>query len=249
MRTVFRIALPLVLAVVGTQASAQSSMEALFQWTPFILTGFGLNLLMSVLAMLIATIAGFGLGLMQLSPNWIVRTPARLMTHLFRNSPWLVILFAIMLLMPFQITLFGGEKVIIPGWAKAVIGFSLPVMANISEILRGAVMSIPSGQWESAESLAFSRIQTLRYIILPQCIKRVIPPWMNWYALLTLSTPMAAILGVNEALGNTQAAMEAAGAKTEFLIPFYGFLLILFFAYIFPISLLTRRLERRFVKN
>ena len=138
------------------------------------------------------------------------------------------------------------EKVLIPDWVKATIGFALPVMANIAEILRGAIASIPSGQWESAESLAFTRGQTLRYIILPQCVRRMLPPWMNWYALLTLMTPMAAILGVSEALGNTQAAMEAAGSRPEFLIPFYLFLMTIFFVFIYPLSIYTRRLERRF---
>ncbi|MDW3116982.1 MAG: amino acid ABC transporter permease [Roseovarius pacificus] len=223
-----------------------SAVATLVIWMPFILEGFVLNLVMSVLAMAIATVTGVILGFMQISPSRIVRVPAKLITHLFRNSPWLAILFAIMFLIPFQIRLPGGDTVMIPDWVKATIGFALPVMANISEILRGAVASIPSGQWESAESLAFTRIQTLRYVILPQCIRRMMPPWMNWYALLTLMTPMAAILGVNEALGNTQAAMEAAGARPELLIPFYLFLMTIFFVFIYPISLYTRRLERRF---
>lgn len=236
-------------AVVAQQAGGTeraSALQTLVTWMPFIFKGFLLNLLMSVLAMAMATVTGVILGFMQISPNGIIRAPAKLVTHLFRNSPWLVILFAIMFLVPFQITLPGGTKVLVPDWIKATIGFALPVMANISEILRGAVMSIPSGQWESAESLAFTRGQTLRHIILPQCIKRMLPPWMNWYALLTLMTPMAAILGVSEALGNTQAAMEAAGSRPEFLIPFYVFLMTIFFVFIYPISLVTRRLERRF---
>lgn len=237
-------------AAVVAQQTDQSGRETAFQtlvtWMPFIFQGFLLNLLMSVLAMAIATISGVILGFMQISPAAAIRVPAKLVTHLFRNSPWLVILFAIMLLLPFQVTLPGGERILIPDWVKATIGFALPVMANISEILRGAVMSIPSAQWESAESLAFTRRQTLRYIILPQCIRRMLPPWMNWYALLTLMTPMAAILGVHEALGNTQAAMEAAGSRPEFLIPFYLYLMTIFFIFIYPISIFTRRLERRF---
>lgn len=223
-----------------------SALATLITWVPFILKGFGLNLLMSVLAMALATVSGVILGFMQISPVTLIRLPAKLVTNLFRNSPWLVILFAIMFLVPFQITLPGGDKVMVPDWLKATVGFSLPVMANVSEILRGAVASIPSGQWESAESLAFTRGQTLRHIILPQCIRRMLPPWMNWYALLTLMTPMAAILGVNEALGNTQAAMEAAGSRPEFLIPFYLFLMTIFFVVIYPISICTRRLEKRF---
>ena len=60
-------------------------------------------------------------------------------------------------------------------------------MANVSEIVRGAVQSIPSGQWESAEALAFTRRQTLWMIILPQCVKRMLPPWMNLYAILVVA--------------------------------------------------------------
>lgn len=226
-----------------------SALSALIIWMPFILKGFGLNLLMSVLAMTGATIVGVFMGFMQISRTWIISFPARIITQLFRNAPWLVILFAIMLLFPFKLTLPDGQIVLVPGWVKATIGFSLPVMANISEILRGAVNSIPTGQWESADSLAFTRYQTLRHVILPQCIRRMLPPWMNWYALLTLMTPMAAILGVQEALGNTQAAMEAAGSRPEYLVPFYTFLLLIFFLFIFPISLWTRRLERQIAEN
>ncbi|MGR3200211.1 MAG: amino acid ABC transporter permease [Paracoccus sp. (in: a-proteobacteria)] len=248
-RFVIAAAVAALPSAVMAQDASQTPLDTLVTWMPFILEGFTLNLLMSVLAMALATVLGIILGFMQISPSRLIRVPAKLVTHLFRNSPWLVILFALMFLVPFQITLPGGDRVLIPGWIKATVAFALPVMANISEILRGAVMSIPSGQWESAESLAFTRRQTLRHVILPQCVRRMLPPWMNWYALLTLTTPMAAILGVDEALGNTQAAMEAAGARPELLIPFYLFLMALFFAFIYPISLWTRRLERRYAAS
>jgi polar amino acid transport system permease protein len=213
---------------------------------PFILKGFLLNLAMSLIAMALATIFGLALGLMQISQLALVRGPARFVTKLLRNSPWLVILFMVMYLVPFQFQMPGLGLVSIPDWWKATFAFMLPVMANISEILRGAVQSISKGQWESAESLVFSRAQTLRYIILPQCVRRMLPSWMNWYALLALATPMASILGVNEAVGNAQAAMEAAGSRPEFLIPFYLFLMCLFFAFIYPIAVWTRKLEARY---
>ena len=237
------------LAIASAQTSGSqpgsSAILTLMIWLPFILKGFLLNLLMSFVAMALATVLGIGLGLMQISRSRLFRLPASFITHLLRNSPWLVVLFLVMYLVPIQIRL-PGLQIMIPDWIKATFAFSLPVLANISEIVRGAIKSIPNGQWESAESLAFTRAQTLRWIILPQCIKRAIPPWMNWYALLTLATPMASILGVNEALGNAQAAMEAAGAKPEFLIPFYLFLLCLFFAYIYPIAIWTRKIERKY---
>jgi polar amino acid transport system permease protein len=230
----------------AAQASVPSAITTLVVWLPFILQGFALNVVMSVLAMLLATILGVLLGLMQISQIFVVRAPSRLITHLFRNSPWLVILFMVMFLLPIEMRLPGGSRLMIPDWIKATIAFALPVMGNISEIVRGAINSIPSAQWESAEGLAFTRSQTLRWIILPQCVRRGIPPWMNWYALLTLSTPMASIFSVHEAVANAQAGMEAAGAKPEFLVPFYLFLLCLFFAYIYPIAIWTRKLERKY---
>jgi polar amino acid transport system permease protein len=229
----------------GRQA-APSALATLLVWIPFILKGFAFNLIISFLAMALATVLGIGLGLMQISLHMAVRAPARFVTLLFRNSPWLVILFVVMYTIPVEVRVPGGGKIPIPDWLKVTFAFALPVMGNISEIVRGAVLSIPTGQWESAEGLAFTRAQTLRWIILPQCVRRAIPPWMNWYALLALSTPIASIFSIHEAVSNAQAAMEAAGARPEFLFPFYLFLLCLFFAYIYPIAIWTRKLERKY---
>ena len=134
----------------------------------------------------------------------------------------------------------------IPDWTKAVFGLSLPIMANISEIVRGAVLSVPTAQWEAAESLAFSRQQILWRIILPQCFKRMIPPWMNWYAILTMATPLCSLLGVEEIITLSRQAMEAEDNHPELLVPFYSFALGMFFLYCYPIARLTIRLERKY---
>lgn len=222
------------------------AIETLFVWIPLILQGFLLNLAMSLIAMAIATVAGFFVGMMLLSRSAAVRLPTRFVNTSIRNSPWLVVLFIFLLTLPFEVKIPGFGVAFIPDWLKATIAFSLPVTANVAEIVRGAIRSVPTGQTEAAESLAFTRRQIFWRILLPQCYKRMLPPWMNWYALLALGTPLAAILGVQEALGTAQEAMEAAGGKPEFLVPFYGFLLLLFFVYIYPIALYTQRLERRY---
>lgn len=227
-------------------APRDTALEILWRWTPFILEGFALNLGISFGAMAIATFFGILLGLGQISKLPLISWPSRFVTHVLRNSPWLVILFMVMYLVPFEVRLPALGKVMLPDWIKATFAFALPVLANVSEILRGAVNSIPKGQWDSAESLAFTRRQTLWEIILPQCFKRMIPAWMNWYALLALATPMASILGVRDVVGNTQAAMEAAGARPDLLAPFYLFIMCLFFLYIYPISVWTRKLERKY---
>ena len=219
--------------------------ETLVKWMPFILKGFVLNLVISFLAMAIGTVAGTALGLMQVSLLPPVRAASWSVTQFFRNSPWLVLLFAIMLLFPFELD-FGFAIVPVPDWMKAVIGFSLPIMANISEVVRGAVLSIPTGQWESAESLAFTRRQTIWMIILPQCIKRMIPPWINWYCILAMATPLCSIMGVEESVTHTAQALNAEGDRPELLGPFYMFLLIIFFVYTYPITRISIRLEKKY---
>ena len=97
-----------------------------------------------------------------------------------------------------------------PAWIKATVGFALPVMANVAEVVRGAVRSLPSTQWEAAEALAFTRRQTMWRIILPQCVKRMLPPWMNIYSLVTMSTVLASIVGVSEMLTLTAQVHAAA---------------------------------------
>lgn len=231
-------------ALAQSEAARQGVLELLGKWTPVLFGGFLFNLLISVLSMGIGTVAGVVLGLAQVSRFAPVRRAAWIVTQFFRNSPWLVLLFYCILLIPFEITLFG-TTVPFPGWIKAVIGLSLPVMAYVSEFVRGAVQSIPSGQWEAAESLAFTRFQTMTMVILPQCVKRVLPPWMNLYAILTMATPLVSIVGVQEVMTLTRAALSAEN-RVDLLIPMYLYVLLWFFIYCYPISLFTSRLERRF---
>lgn len=235
-----------VVAAAATEYTMRRAFEALFRWIPFIVTGgFLFNVLISFFAMLIGTVAGVVLGLMQISPIGLIRWPAKVITQIFRNSPWLVLLFIVLLALPFEVEV-GGKIIRIPDWMKAVFGLCLPIMANIAEVVRGAVNSVPSGQWEAAESLAYTRQQTLWQVILPQCFKRMIPPWMNWYAILTMATPLCSLLGVEELITLSRQAIEAENNRPELLVPFYGFALLIFFAYCYPIARVTIALERRY---
>lgn len=216
----------------------------ILKWTPLLLKGFGFNILISFMSMSIGTVLGICLGVCSISLLIPVRTSSWVITQFFRNSPWLVLLFYCIFMIPFEIKVYG-IIIPMPDWSKAVVGLSLPIMANVSEVVRGAVRSVPMGQWEAAESLAFKRFQILYRIILPQCIKRMIPPWMNWYAILTMATPLCSIVGVSESLTLTGQIL-AAEQRDELLIPMYLFLLALFFFYCYPIAKLTQNLERKY---
>lgn len=226
-------------------APKSTVVEALVRWAPLLLWGFLFNLLISAGAMLCGTMAGVFVGIGQMSRFAVVRVTAKVITEVFRNSPWLVVLFACILLLPFQIRVFGFV-IPFPDWAKAIFGFSLPVMANTSEIVRGAVMSVPTSQWESAESLGYSRYQSYVHVILPQCARRMLPPWMNLYSLVTMATVYSALVGVSEMLTLTSQVLAAEGSRPEFLAPFYGFVLVCFFLYCYPIGKWTQHLERKY---
>lgn len=220
-------------------------LSVLAQWSPLLLRGFGFNLLISFLSMAIGTVAGAFLGLGLVSPRQSVRGVTWPVMQFFRNAPWLVLLFFMILMLPFRMHV-GSFSFDVPGWLKAVIALALPVMANVAEIVRGGVRSIPPGQWEAAESLGFTRTQQLWGIILPQCVKRMIPPWMNLYAILTMATTLASIVGVNEVVTLASQALAAEGGRTDLLAPMYAYVLLLFFLYSYPIARLTLKLERRF---
>jgi polar amino acid transport system permease protein len=230
----------------GAQSGADkpSIVKTLLVWTPLLLKGFGFNILISFMSMTIGTVVGSVLGVLQISLLPPVQLTSRFLTQFFRNSPWLVLLFYCMFMLPFEVTI-GGLRIPFPDWIKAVIGLSLPVMANVSEIVRGAINSIPSGQWEASESLAFSRHQQIWFIILPQCYKRMLPPWMNLYAILTMATVLASIVGVEEVMTLAGQVLAAEG-RPELLVPIYSFVLVWFFAYCYPIARWTLRLERKY---
>lgn len=248
------LALVAVLVLSATAAWAQqvpekpdTFTEALINWAPLLVSAFIFNIAISFCAMGLGTATGTLLGLMQVSLLKPVRALSWVITQFFRNAPWLVLLFFCMFLMPFRFEVFGVE-IPFPDWIKATIGLALPVMANVSEIVRGAILSIPSGQWEAAHSLAFTRRQILFGIILPQCVKRMLPPWMNLYAILTMATVLASVVGVAEVMTQTQRVLSAEN-RPEFIVPFYAFVLLLFFVYCYPIARYTQKLELRYAVN
>jgi polar amino acid transport system permease protein len=238
------LALTIVVGEAEAGPGVPSIMATLIKWTPLLAQGFALNIAMSMLAMAIGTVLGLAVGLGLISLNRPVRASSWVVTQFFRNAPWLVLLFYCVLLMPFEVRI-GGVIVPLPGWLKATAGLALPVMANVGELVRGAVRSIPSGQWEAAEALAFTRAQTLRLVILPQCVKRMMPPWMNLYAIVVVATPLTSIVGVSEAMTLTGDILSSEG-RSDLLVPMYLYLLTWFFLYCYPIARATVAVERRF---
>jgi polar amino acid transport system permease protein len=216
----------------------------LLEWMPYLGSGFAMNIIIALSAMALGTLVGTLFGVLSLAPVRLVRIPVSAYVQLFRNAPHLVLIFATTYIFPFEIVIFG-TYVPFPDWVKAMIGLAIPASAYVAEITRGAILSIPTTQWEAAKGLGFSRGQALRWIILPQCLRRSLPPWMNVLASITMGTALASLVGVHELL---HAATDASTAvrRLDFTIIAYLVVMAAFFTLCYPISQLTRRLERRF---
>ncbi|MGE8061227.1 amino acid ABC transporter permease [Pseudomonas sp. NPDC089547] len=223
---------------------ATENLATLWHWSPTLGAGLLQNIQISVGAIGLGTLLGLLVGALLLSPLASLRVIARLWVQVFRNAPWLVLIYFTSYVFPFDVQV-GGTWVAFPDWLKVTVGLALPASANVAEILRGAVASIPATQWEAARSLAFSRGQILRSIILPQCLRRMLPPWMNLYAVVTMGTALASLVGVHDLIDSAQVAANTVN-RSGFTVLVYFSVLALFFAYCYPIARLTQRLERRY---
>ncbi|MBB4238326.1 amino acid ABC transporter permease [Rhizobium esperanzae] len=213
-------------------------------WAPYLASGFMMNVIISLCAITLGTAVGALFGILQLAPYKLVRYPVVVYVQVFRNAPHLVLIFATTYIFPFEIVV-AGNYLPFPDWLKAVIGLAIPASAYVAEITRGAILSIPTTQWEAAKGLGFSRSEALRWIILPQCLRRSLPPWMNILASITMGTSLASLVGVHELL---HAATDASTSvrRLDFTIIAYIVVMAAFFTLCYPIARLTRRLERRF---
>ena len=217
--------------------------DILITWTPGLLQSFSLNIVMGWAAIILATAGGSVLGVLQCSPQRRRATTARSITLLLRNSPWLIAVFYVMYLVPYEIHVFG-RYFFLSDWLKAAIGIAVPAAGYMSEIVRGGIRSIPLQQWEAASALGLDRRQILRRVILPQALRSMVPPWVSLYCIVTLSTSLANLLGVEEVMTTT--ALRLAGeTRPDLLLPAHAYTFVLFFLYIYPISMLSRRLEKK----
>lgn len=242
--------LTILFAVYGSHTT--EILGRLGSYTPQLLTGsrdysqisggFLANISISILSMIIAIAAGCIIGIGMTSPNRGVRWISSLIMNILRNSPWLVILYAMLYLLPFQVDFMGKTYSFSP-YYKAMIGLSLPVMANMAEILRGSIETIHLGQWESARALGYRPLQVLRWVVIPQAVPRMIPNVMNLYAMLVIGSSLIVVTGATDVLSTAKVIISTEGEQIATAL--YIYVLFMFFIYCFPIATLSRWYERK----
>ena len=180
------------------------------------------------------------MGLCMTSQNRIGRFSLRFYLEFIRIMPQLVLLFLVF----FGTTRAWGWN--ISGELSAVIVFTLWGTAEMGDLVRGALQSIPMHQYESAYALGMTTVQTFVSIIFPQAVRRLIPLAINLITRMIKTTSLIVMIGVVEVLKVAQQIIEANrmnSPNAAFIV--YLFIFVLYFLACFPISLLARYLEKR----
>ena len=205
-----------------------------------LLGGLGIALRISLISVLISIPLGILVGILMTFKNPILKAVLRRYREIIRIMPQLVLLF---------IVFFGSTRALgidISAELSAIIVFSLWGTAEMGDLVRGAIISIPKHQYESSEALGLSKKQTFIYIIIPQTIKRLIPLSINLITRMIKTTSLVLMIGVVEVIKVAQQITEANRNSSPNAA--FGVYLVVFMMYFIactPISMLARYLEKR----
>lgn len=216
--------------------------SVIFEGSNFIrlLGGLWITLRIAIVAVSISIIFGIGLGILMTSKNKIVRLLTKFYLETVRIIPILVWLFV------FFFTITKVFQIHLPAEASAILVFSLWGIAEIGDIVRGTVTSLPKHQWESGMALGLTARQIYRYIVLPQIIRRFVPAAMNLVTRMIKTTSLVVLIGVVEVLKVGQQIIEVSILKNPMAAFWvYAIIFALYFIICYPISLWSRHLEMK----
>ena len=198
----------------------------------------------SLLSILISIPLGLLFGVLMTSKNVVIRALCRFYLEVVRIMPQLVLLF---------IVFFGASRAMglnISAELSSIIVFVFWGTGELGDLVRGALTSIPKHQYESAEALGMSKKQVYLRIIIPQAIRRLIPNTINLVTRMIKTTSLVLMIGVVEMMKVGQQIIEATRMTSpNAVFGVYGTILLLYFIICWPISMLARRLEKKWGTN
>lgn len=203
------------------------------EYLPTIIEGFGITVLVSLSGLVLALVLGVIFGMLSSSTSKLARTFARIYVEFFQNTPLLILvrfLFVLPMLMP---------KLIIPTIWVGILGVGVYHGAYISEVVRAGIQSIHKGQLEAGLSQGFGYVGTMRYIIIPQALRVVLPPLTNQAVSLIKNTSALAVISGYDLM---YAGKSVAG-DTSIIGPTYLLVAVLYFCLCYPLAVLSKKLE------
>lgn len=218
-----------------------SGIQVLFQGNNLlrILQGLGVTIGISILSVLLSMMFGTVMGIIMTSHSRIIRFLTRLYLEFIRIMPQLVLLFIV------YFGLARNFNINISGETSAIIVFTLWGTAEMGDLVRGAITSLPKHQFESGQSLGLTNVQLYYHIIIPQVLRRLLPQAINLVTRMIKTTSLVVLIGVVEVTKVGQQIIDS----NRLTIPtasfwIYGTILVLYFAVCYPISKLSTHLEK-----
>ncbi len=208
--------------------------EALFKDFNIFLEGFLTTLEVSILGLILALMLGIIFGVLSTSKIKIFKVINRIYVEVIQNTPLVIRVFFLFNGLPYI-------KVVLPVFLIGILGVGVYHGAYISEVVRTGITSIPKGQFEAAKSQGFSHTQTMRYIILPQTVKIIIPPLANQLVNLIKNTSVLAMI----AGGDLMYTADSWSSANMYYGPAYVITGALYFIMCYPLAMISRKLELR----
>lgn len=204
------------------------------------LSGLYVTLWVSLLTTVVATVIGVFVGALSASTKPWVKVLVRLYIDIFRGVPSLITLLFVFFALP-QIGISTGPI------TASVVGLALWGGANIAETARGALKSISSRQTEAARALGMSKVDALVFAVMPQAIRRFLPPYIGQLTVLIQASALTSVVGVTDLLGSARQMIErlAYVSSDAHAVEIYCGVLLVFFVICYPLTLLSDYLERR----
>ncbi|MCP4695028.1 MAG: amino acid ABC transporter permease [Desulfobacterales bacterium] len=201
---------------------------------PSFLEGVWMTVAVSGLSLLAGTIIGFIGGIIRAGENKILRAIIGAWVDLIRGTPFLVQVFIIFFILP-------SAGIELEAFPAAVIALSNLTASFICEIVAGGILAVPKGQREAATAAGLSAYQQLRYIVLPQAMRTIMPPLVGQYVLLVKDSSVVSAIGVVDI---TRIGWLTVQRVPEGLMVF-GLVGLLYFAICYPLINLSGYLEKR----
>ena len=216
----------------------QWSFAFLWHYERLFVTGVEVTLGYTIGTIFLGLLLGLLIGVARLSKSWLVNAPLVALIEIFRCTPLLVQIvwfyYALPVLMNVQI----------PATVAATAVLSLYTAAFYAEIFRGGIVSIEPGQWDAARALGLRPWYLMRLVVLPQAIRRMVPPFMNQSIIQLKNTSLVSTIAVPDLLYQGQLIT----ADTYRPLEVYTMVAIIYFCLLFPTTLLAQVYERRLAK-
>jgi len=195
----------------------------------------GGTLRLAIPSIILGFILGIFIGIARLAPQRWIRFPATVYVEFFRGVPLVMVIFWMWFIMPIVL------KTSIPEFGVALTAFVILEAAYLGEIVRAGIQSVPRGQVEAGTALGLSGTQGMRFVILPQAIKNMIPSLVTQFIVLFKDTSLASIIGFMDL---TKAAQVVNNREIR-PFPIYLFIAVVYWVCTYSMSRYARHLEKR----